>query len=129
MSAPPSGTPRPAPRASASAAVPLDALYAEAHALHFVTRDPARTLAAWDRYLAVAPADARSGLVLEATYNRAICLVRLGRRAEAREALRPFADGAYGAYRREDARALLASIDVDQTSAPAGDDRALDGRN
>jgi len=46
-------------------------------------------------------------LVLEARYNRAICLVRLGRRAGARAALAPFASGAYGGYRQEDARALL----------------------
>ena len=82
-------------------------LYAQAHALHFHDRDPARALAAWDRYLAVASRDIRSGFVLEARYNRAICLFRLGRREEARQALQPFADGRWGAYRRDDAQALL----------------------
>jgi tetratricopeptide (TPR) repeat protein len=83
------------------------ALYAQAHALHFHDRDPARALAAWDRYLAVASRDIRGGFVLEARYNRAICLVRLGQREEARQALQPFADGRWGAYRRDDAQALL----------------------
>jgi len=83
------------------------ALYAQAHALHFHDRDPARALAAWDRYLAVASRDVRSGFVLEARYNRAICLFRLGQREEARQALQPFADGRWGAYRRDDAQALL----------------------
>ena len=83
------------------------ALYAQAHALHFHGSDPARALAAWDRYLAVASQDIRGGLVLEARYNRAICLFRLGQREQARQALQPFADGRWGAYRRDDAQALL----------------------
>jgi hypothetical protein len=88
------------------------ALYAQAHALHFHGHDPARALAAWDRYLAVASLDIRGGLVLEARYNRAICLVRLGQREEARQALQPFADGRWGDYRRDDAQALLGELDA-----------------
>lgn len=84
-------------------------LYTEAHALHFVAQDPARALVAWDRYLAIAPAEVHAGPVLEARYNRAICLVRLGRREDARAALAPFARGDYGDYRQHDARALLDS--------------------
>jgi hypothetical protein len=95
-----------------------DALYAEAHHLHFVAHDPARALEAWDRYLAVAPSDVRAGLVLEARYNRAICLVRLGRRAEAAAALRPFADGEWDGYRQDDARALLRDIDSNGPGGP-----------
>jgi hypothetical protein len=53
----------------------------------------------------------RAGLVLEARYNRAICLMRLGRRTEAIAALRPFADGEWTGYRQEEARALLREID------------------
>jgi hypothetical protein len=34
-------------------------------------------------------------------------LVRLGRNQEAKSALEPFANGAYGAYRRSEASALL----------------------
>jgi hypothetical protein len=96
------------------------ALYREAHALHFVAHDPARALVAWDRYLSAASASSQTGLVLEARYNRAICLVRLGRREEAREALAPFAAGAYGAYRREEARALLDAPLLREGAAPAG---------
>jgi hypothetical protein len=101
---------------AANAAAPL---YAEAHALHFVERDTVRALAAWDRYLAVAPDDARAGLALEARYNRAICLVRLGRREAAREALAPFASGAYGSYRQDEARSLL---DAPVLRAPGASD-------
>jgi tetratricopeptide (TPR) repeat protein len=87
------------------------ALYAQAHDLHFHGHDPARALAAWDRYLAAASRDIRSGLVLEARYNRAICLFRLGQREEARQALQPFADGRWGDYRRDDAQALLDELE------------------
>jgi hypothetical protein len=103
----PHAPPSPAPAASGPTA---DSLYAIAHDLHFRAKDPARALDAWDRYLGVAPKDAHAGLVLEARYNRAICLLRLGRRAEARDALRPFADGAWGDYRRQDARGLLETM-------------------
>jgi hypothetical protein len=107
-SSPPIAPPRSASeRGPASTASDLEELYARAHALHFGQHDAARALAAWDRYLTVAPPNVRRGLVLEARYNRAICLVRLGRRDEARSALRPFAEGRWGAYRRDDARRLL----------------------
>jgi hypothetical protein len=86
----------------------LDALYREAHEAHFVRHDPAAALAAWDHYLAAAGSGGR--MSLEARYNRAIALVRLGRRDEARQALEPFARGEYGGYRREDAARLLASL-------------------
>jgi hypothetical protein len=44
----------------------------------------------------------------EARFNRALCLVRLGRADEAERALRPFSDGRFGGYRRADADRLLA---------------------
>jgi hypothetical protein len=90
-----------------SAPDPNAALLAEAHRLHFTERDPARVLVAWDRYLAAAP---RGRFVPEARYNRALALVRLGRRAEAEEELSTFAAGAYGAYRRDEAKALLDAL-------------------
>jgi len=71
-------------------------------------------LAAWDRYLAV---DARGPLVLEARFNRAVCLVSLGRKAEARLALAPFANGEYGSYRRNEARTLRSRLSQPATSA------------
>jgi hypothetical protein len=86
---------------------PGDALYAVAHRAHFDDRDPARALVAWDAYLADDP---RGPFAPEARYNRALCLVRLGRASEAAQALQPFADGAYGAYRAEESRKLLAAL-------------------
>jgi len=91
----------PAPVAAGASAV--DALYREAHHQHFVRRDFAAALAAWERFLAVG----RGPLLIEARYNRAIALAHLGRRAEAISALRPFADGELGSYRQREARALV----------------------
>lgn len=102
------------PSPSASAPDPHAALFAEAHRLHFAERDPARALAAWDRYLAVDP---NGRFAPEARYNRALALVRLGRHAEARSELAAFAAGTYGSYRRDDAKALLAALGSD-ASAP-----------
>ncbi len=82
-------------------------LYAAAHHAHFVSRDPALALRAWDAFLAFAPDDP---LALEARYNRALTLVRLDRRAEARGALEPFALGTYGSYRRREAQALIDAL-------------------
>lgn len=79
-------------------------LYRAAHRSHFVDRDPAAALTAWDRYLQAAP---RGALVLEARYNRALALARLGRNVEAVSALEPFARGEYGPYRQAEARALV----------------------
>ena len=78
--------------------------YGRAHHAHFVDDAPARALAAWDAYLAAFP---RGTFAPEAAYNRAICLVRLGRRAAAMRALRPLAAGRSPGYRREEARTLL----------------------
>ena len=101
------------PKAARTQALPPEsdptlALYREAHRLHFSAHDPARALAAWDRYLASAP---NGRFATEARYNRAICLVRLGRRDEAKSALAPFAGGAYGTYRKDSAEALVQSLD------------------
>ena len=105
---------RPASPAESSSADPVSehaeradpnlALYRVAHAAHFVDHDPARALAAWDAYLRAAP---KGEFAPEARYNRALSLVRLGRTAEARSALEPFAAGAYGNYRKTEANALL----------------------
>ncbi|HEX9296713.1 MAG TPA: hypothetical protein VF881_12795 [Polyangiaceae bacterium] len=88
------------------------ALYRRAHRLHFGTRDPAQALSAWEAYLS---ADPTGSFVLEARYNRALCLVRLRRLGEARAALAPFANGSFGGYRQSEARALLDTIDADGT--------------
>jgi hypothetical protein len=82
-------------------------LYAEAHRAHFVDGDPSSALRAWNAYLAAAP---EGTFAPEAHYNRALTLVRLGRLAEARRELEPFARGAYGGYRTREAAALLDAI-------------------
>ncbi len=91
-------------------AAPIDAvaldesLYREAHRLHFVDHNWSGALTAWDAYLA----KVKGGkFALEARYNRALCLVRLGRTADAKRALAPFARGEYGAYRQSEAQGLL----------------------
>lgn len=101
---PPSAKAAPSGSARAEAIDPSLALYRAAHAAHFVDRDPERALGAWDAYLAAAP---RGQLAPEARYNRALALVRLGRIAEARTALEPFASGRMGGYRKAEATALL----------------------
>jgi hypothetical protein len=78
-----------------------------AHRAHFIDRDPAVAVRAWDAYLRVAPS---GRYAFEARYNRALDLVRLGRRHEAREALQPFADGTMGGYRQREARMLLDAL-------------------
>ena len=83
------------------------ALYRAAHQAHFVDHDYAAALTHWDRYLSAAR---HGSMAPEARYNRALALYHLGRRDEASAALRQFADGAYGRYRREEARRLLESF-------------------
>jgi hypothetical protein len=89
---------------SARVADPAHDLYRAAHRAHFVEHEPAKALSAWNSYLRAAPAGRFS---LEARYNRALCLVRLGRHEEARAALSPFAAGSHGEYRQAEAQALL----------------------
>jgi TolA-binding protein len=81
-------------------------LYRLAHEAHFARQDYARALQGWDAYLRAAPG---GRLATEARYNRAICLLRLGRDAEARKALEPFASGFMG-YRQNEARELLKEL-------------------
>ena len=97
-----------APAASSSAAFQdTDGdLYRLAHEAHFTHQDYARALQGWDAYLRAAPG---GRLATEARYNRAICLLRLGRDAEARRALEPFASGFMG-YRQNEARELLKEL-------------------
>ena len=58
----------------------------------------------------LAAAGSSGRMLLDARYNRAIALVRVGRASEAEIALRPFAEGQYGGYRREEARKLMESL-------------------
>jgi len=86
------------------------ALYTKAHRAHFTAHDPQAALAGWNEYLAAFP---DGQYALEARYNRAISLVRVGQRAEAAKALTPFARGAYGGYRQSEARDLLDALSDD----------------
>jgi len=106
---------QPVPRAESAATAdppassrpPPDAdlsLYRAAHLLHFRDKDPALALAAWDAYLAAFP---QGKLAIEAQFNRTLCLVKLGRTAEAETWLEKFASGAFGSYRRTRAADLL----------------------
>lgn len=117
-SASPSASPSASASASASAPAPASAsasapshtddrettLYRSAHQAHFVARNPSDALVAWDAYLNAYPS---GRFAPEARYNRALMLIRLGRTAEARTALRSFADAPPGSYRQAEARALL----------------------
>jgi hypothetical protein len=105
------GVPREAPPASSSsngASSEEEQLFQAAQHQHFVARDPQTALRAWDAYLAAYP---RGRLALEARYNRALTLVRLGRTDEARAALQPFATGREGSYRQREASDLLRALD------------------
>lgn len=82
-------------------------LYRAAHQAHFGARDCTAALRAWNEYLSLAP---RGRFSAEAQYNRALCLVRLGRTSDAAIALAPFARGAYGTYRQREARELLEAL-------------------
>jgi TolA-binding protein len=110
------GPSAPKPEGSTSAASRDEATeasaYGRAHGAHFASDDPARALGLWDAYLRGFPAGV---FVPEARFNRALCLLRLGRREAALAALRPFADGAFGGYRAREARTL-----IDWTALPAG---------
>jgi hypothetical protein len=99
----PSAKPAAAPSASAAFQDADGDLYRLAHEAHFTSHDYTRALAGWNAYLQAAPG---GRLATEARYNRAICLLRLGRDAEARQALEPFASGKMG-YRQNEARELL----------------------
>lgn len=100
----------PAPTMPVVAAAPdVDALYRAAHDQHFKAHDYVAALSAWNAYLAAAGPG--SGMLIEARYNRGIALARLGRRDEAVAALRPFADGEYGEYRKTEARRLIEKLE------------------
>lgn len=88
--------------------------YRAAHRTHFDSASPSAALAAWDRYLDDFPA---GSFATDARFNRALCLIRLGRQAEARAALTPFANAAAGSYRQAEAAALLHGLPAPKSRA------------
>lgn len=106
------GTPPPrasddASPASRPEADPTLVLYRNAHEVHFGGGSPAEAMRLWDAYLVASPGGT---FAPEAAFNRAICLLRLGRTAQAREALAPFASGRLGGYRQPEAERLLQAL-------------------
>jgi len=99
--------------AARTAALENDAheVYRRAHAAQFKAHDLAEALSGYEAYLAAQPA---GRFAVDARYNRALCLVRLGRRAEAQAELERFARGSYGGYRQADAERLLAALNREQ---------------
>jgi TolA-binding protein len=103
------------PSAAAEAVEPTKTInpdlarYREAHRMHFRERDFWAALRAWESYLSSYP---EGTFAVEARYNRAICLVRLGRKEEARRALAPFASGEVArGYRKTEASELLEALE------------------
>lgn len=84
------------------------ATYQAAHRAQFSEGDCRAAIDGYRSYLTAHPAGTFEP---EARYNSALCSIHLGDHATARVALRPFAEGAYGAYRRERALQLLEAID------------------
>ncbi len=81
--------------------------YQNAHRSHFQSGDCQTALRGYQAYLEQAP---NGTLALEARYNRALCLARLGQNEEALAALRPFAEGQFGTYRQKSSQELLRAL-------------------
>jgi TolA-binding protein len=107
------------PQVRPQASVPHDSrvteqelsLYENAHRAHFIEKDSTTALRAWDEYLTQVP---RGRFVLEARYNRALCLLRLGRNQEAVSALSLFAQGRFGNYRKAEAQSLIDGLSAEE---------------
>ncbi|HEX3598468.1 MAG TPA: hypothetical protein VHU80_25345 [Polyangiaceae bacterium] len=84
------------------------ALYQSAHSLHFGGGTPASALQGWRRYLAEYP---RGTLSAEARLNEAVCLVKLGKRTEARRLLESLSAGNPRSIERQ-AGELLGALGV-----------------
>jgi hypothetical protein len=91
----------------ALAADPELASFRAAHDLHFKAGQPRQAIAAYAAYLKAYP---NGRFVPEASYNTALNWIKLGDKAAARHALRPFASGTYGEYRRSEAQQLLDAL-------------------
>lgn len=100
-------TPPEGSAASIERSDPELARFRAAHELHFRGDQPRGAIAAYEDYLRAFP---HGRFVPEARYNMALDYIKLRDHARAREALRPFAAGAYGDYRRREAQKLLEAL-------------------
>jgi tetratricopeptide (TPR) repeat protein len=112
----PSPVPAPPPRSQPHVAA-VSPLYETAHELYFRDAEYDKALVAWDAYLEKEP---KGQFVVEARYNRALCLIHLSRLQEAREALLPFANGEVtpAGYRQTEAKQLEAKLQVRLNGTP-----------
>jgi hypothetical protein len=99
-----------APPATASLPNADLALYRRAHELHFGSADRTLALGAWDAYLKAFP---RGTFAPEARLNRAVCLAKLGRKAEAEGVLVEIERGRFGTEGRRQARKILGALEED----------------
>ena len=99
--------PAPSSSVGALAADPELTSFRSAHDLHFQAGRPRQAIAAYAAYLKAYP---NGRFVPEASYNTALNWIKLGDKAAARQALRPFASGTYGEYRRSEAQQLLEAL-------------------
>ena len=83
-----------------------DEWYERAHRLHFHSNKTQQALSAWLAYLARCP---QGSFTSEATFNRAVCLAKLGDNDGAVDALLPLARG--NTSRASAARRLLEALD------------------
>jgi len=99
-------SPRQVPQRRASTPSELD-LYGRAHRLHFHSESPRAALRAWTVYVELYPG---GRFFPEAQFNRAVCLVRIGDLARAREALTQVVEHSPADYQRAQAERLLAQF-------------------
>ncbi len=85
--------------------------FRSAHRAQFSNGNCAQAISGYERYLRLAP---QGPFALEASYNRGVCLIRLGQHAAGRSALEPFAQGAHGNYRRSQSEQILQAIGNEQ---------------
>lgn len=82
--------------------------FRRAHDAHYRGGTPSGAAQAYQEYLRRFP---KGRFVPEARYNFGLLELKLGHVQSAKEALLPFAQGAFGGYRQAQARALLEALD------------------
>jgi hypothetical protein len=114
---PPEPPAPPAPPKQVETVAGVSPLYRKAHELYFHDADYDKALVAWDDYLAKEP---HGQFAVEARYNRALCLIRLSRFADARDALLPFANGEVvpAGYRQAEAKQLETKLQIRLNGTP-----------